>query len=258
MITAKKSLGQNFLKDQNVINNIVNSAQISPEDLVIEIGPGQGALTKIISQIGCKFIAFEIDERMHEKLDCLVNNNVSIIYKDILSVDLKDELKNYSYKKIKVIANLPYYITSPIIEKLILSDLNIDEIIVMVQKEVADRFSATNGTKEYGFMTVFLNLYYNVTKLFNVKNTCFDPIPNVDSAVIKMTRKNNRIFNITDIKKFLTLAFSHKRKTLKNNLPKELWEQVLPILKSKGYSDSVRAEEISVDDYIYICNQIHI
>ena len=256
MITAKKSLGQNFLKDENIIHNIITSSNINDDDLIIEIGPGPGALTKYLSKLNVQVIAFEIDERMHENLDALENETTKVIYKDILKVNLAEELKGYKYNKLKVIANLPYYITSPIIEMFITSNIKIDEIIVMVQKEVADRFAAVPCSKDYGFMTVFININYDVEKLFNVKNTCFVPAPKVDSAVIKLTRKKEQVKDISYIKNFIGCSFSHKRKTLKNNLTKDVWEQVLPILISKGYSESVRAEEISVDDYIDICNKL--
>ena len=157
MIQAKKSFGQNFLKDKNIINKIVESIEFNDKDLVIEIGPGKGALTTVLKEKNARVIAFEIDERMHEFLDKLESDNIKVIYEDILKVNLSDILSTYNYEKLYVIANLPYYITTPIIEKLICLDININQMTVMVQNEVADRFCAKPGTKDYGMMTVLLN-----------------------------------------------------------------------------------------------------
>ncbi|MCR5787943.1 MAG: 16S rRNA (adenine(1518)-N(6)/adenine(1519)-N(6))-dimethyltransferase RsmA [Bacilli bacterium] len=257
MITAKKSFGQNFLKDSNVINNIVSSVDVNPDDLIIEIGPGQGALTTRLKEKNAQVIAFEIDERMHEVLDKLEDDRTRIIYEDILKVDLSSILKEYNHKKLYVIANLPYYITTPIIENLITLDIKIDALIVMVQKEVADRFSATPGNKEYGLMTVLINSKYNVKKLFNVKNTCFIPAPKVDSAVVKMTLRNDvEEFDFNKLKKLLVCSFQHKRKTLKNNLSKEYWEVAQKVLFENDVDLNSRPENISTDLYIDICNKL--
>jgi len=259
MITAKKSFGQNFLKDQNIICKIANSLDINDDDLIIEIGPGQGALTKELKSKNAQIIAFEIDERMHEALDKLEDKTTKIVYKDILSVDIKKELKEYKYNRLYVIANLPYYITTPILEKLINTDLKIDDMVVMVQNEVADRFCAKPGSKEYGLMTILLNVKYNLKKLFVVKNTCFLPSPKVDSAVVHLSLKENvlKINDIDSFNKYLKMAFSHKRKTLKNNLPKDVWYKTLEILVKKDINVNVRAEDLTLDDYIDICNYIY-
>lgn len=259
MITAKKSFGQNFLKDQNIIQKISNSLDITRDDLIIEIGPGQGALTKVLKEKNAKILAFEIDERMHEVLDDIEDQNTKVIYKDILSVSIKEEVKQYKYKRLYVIANLPYYITTPILDKLINEDLKIDDMVVMVQNEVADRFCAKPESKEYGLMTILLNVKYNVKKLFVVKNTCFIPVPKVDSAVVHLSLKDNPcdVQNFERFNSYLKMAFSHKRKTLKNNLPKDLWEKTLNVLVEKNLNINVRAEELSVDDYVDICNYIY-
>ena len=256
MIEAKKSFGQNFLKDKNIIDKIVNSIDVTDQDLIIEIGPGQGALTKELKSKNATLLAFEIDERMKEVLTPLEDKKTRVIYKDILTVDLKEILSNYNYNKVYVIANLPYYITSPIIEKLI--SLNyIDEMTLMVQNEVADRFCAKPSTKDYGMMTVLLNVSYDVNKLFIVKNTCFTPVPKVDSAVINLKKKTNVtvLNNIDSFKKFISLAFMHKRKTLRNNIGSELFSKVESI--SNLITPNTRAEELSVDTYIEICNKLY-
>lgn len=256
MINAKKSFGQNFLNDQNIINKIINSINITKDDLIIEIGPGKGALTSRLKEKGATLLAFEIDERMKPILSKFEDDRSHIIYKDILSVDLSSELKKYSYNKLFVVANLPYYITTPIVEKLVTLNI-IDEMTIMVQNEVADRFSATPSSKSYGMMSVLLNLNYDIKKLFVVKNTCFDPIPKVDSAVINMKLKDNPVklddYNI--FKEFISKCFSQKRKTLKNNLGTELFNKVYEELIKYNYPLTVRAEEIPCDIYVDICNK---
>ena len=258
MLRAKKSFGQNFLKDNNIINKIVNSIEFTNEDLVIEIGPGKGALTSVLKNNGARVVAFEIDERMHSYLDKLEDNNIQIIYEDILKANLSTILSNYNYKKLYVIANLPYYITTPIIEKLISLDLKIDQMTVMVQNEVADRFTAKPGTKDYGMMTVLLNYKYTLTKLFIVNRHCFDPVPNVESAVVNFKLKEEyKKTDVTNLKKFISLAFSHKRKTLKNNIGINLFNEISDILLENGFDNNVRAEEIPLEVYIDISNKLN-
>ena len=164
----KKAFGQNFLKDNNVITNIVKGSDIKPNSLVIEVGPGSGALTKELSLYAKDVLSYEIDTRLEEILDeNLVNcHNVKIIFDDFLSRDIKEDIKDYDYENIYVVANLPYYITTPIIEKLINSKIDFQSITVMIQKEVGDRFSAKVGTRDYGSITVFLNYYFDIKKLF--------------------------------------------------------------------------------------------
>ena len=257
MIEAKKSFGQNFLKDQNIIDKISNSIDVTKDDIIIEIGPGKGALTKELRKKPSRLIAFEIDERMKDVLSQYEDEKTKIIYSDILSVDLKCILKDYKYRNLYLIANLPYYITSPIVDKML--SLNIfNEITIMVQKEVADRFCASPRTSEYGLMTVFINTNYTPKKMFNVKNTCFEPAPKVDSAVVNLKKKDstNIVNDLNYYKEFLSKAFSHKRKTLKNNLGTELFSKVYEILINYNYPQTVRAEEIPTEIYIEICNNL--
>lgn len=255
---ARKSLGQNFLQDINIIDKIVNSIKVTSRDLIIEIGPGQGALTVSLKKKNSRIIAFEIDERMHSFLDKLEDEQTTIIYNDILTVDLESILSKENYEKLYVIANLPYYITTPILEKLITLNVQIDALVVMVQKEVADRFSALPKTKDYGYMTVKLNSLYNVKKLFNVKNTCFNPVPKVDSAVVKLDliKNKSKDFNVEKFDKIISMAFSHKRKTLKNNLPVDMWKKICGYLVDNNISLNVRAEELSVDIFKDFSNLI--
>lgn len=255
MIKAKKQYGQNFLMDTNIISQIVDYSDISEDDLVIEIGPGKGALTKILKRTKSNIIAFEIDERMKEVLSKLEDNKTHIIYGDFLESNLSQILSNYKYNKLFIIANLPYYITTPILTKLLYIKEDISEMNLMVQKEVADRLSSSPKSKEYGYFTVLLSTKFDIKKIIDVKNTCFNPIPKVDSAVINLKSHNRyQITNFEFFDEFVKKAFSLKRKTLRNNLGNDLFNKVLPYLNSKNYSNLIRAEELSVDDYVNICN----
>lgn len=249
-IKAKKSLGQNFLHDENVLNRIATSTNAKENDLIIEIGPGKGALTKKLKATKATVLAFEIDERMIPILHEIEDDKTKVIFKDILKVDLKNELSNYTYNNLYVIANIPYYITTPIIKKLIDSELDIENIVLLVQKEFAERVSAKEGCKEYDSLTVYLNYYYKISKLFVVKNTCFAPVPKVDSAVIKFEKSSLKVSNENKFMKLIDDAFRFKRKTLKNNLKGYDWSKIYSFLESKGFKESVRAEEISLEEYI--------
>ena len=214
-LQAKKSLGQNFLKDENVLNKIANSID-TDNDLIIEIGPGMGALTKKLKNKNSYLIAYEIDERAKEYLLPLEDEKTKIIYQDFLKTDIKEDIKklNFKYNNIYIIANIPYYITTPIIEHIINEKIEVKEMSLLVQNEVANRFSAKSKTKDYGAITVYLNNYFDIKKLFVVKNTCFNPVPKVDSAVVKFTRKDT-VLEDKEFYKFLNTCFSQKRKTLK-------------------------------------------
>ena len=240
----KKSLGQNFLTNEKILNNIVNSLSINPRDLIIEIGPGQGALTKRLVKLEAKVIAFEIDERLKEYLD-KIDGNIDIIYKDILEVEINDYIQEYA--NVYVVANLPYYITTPIINKF-LRITKVKEMIIMVQDEVANRINAGVGTREYGYFTVMVQSYFTVKKLFFVSRTSFNPIPKVDSAVIKLTR--NKSYLDVDEKSYDELvknAFKMKRKNLKNNLYMYDLEKIAGVLKKYNLDLSNRAEEVPIE-----------
>ena len=249
---AKKSLGQNFLKDEKVLANIANLFNSEKNDLILEIGPGMGALTKYLILKKAPVIAYEIDLRMQEYLAKL--SNLEVIYQDFLTSNLK-ELKKYQWENLFVVANIPYYITTPIVEHIIKNVIP-KKMILLVQKEVALRFCALPNTKDYGYFTVFLNHYFNCHLEFTVLPECFFPVPKVTSAVVVLDKKDNivsldekRFFN------FLKLAFKQKRKTLKNNL-KEYWLIIEPILKQHGYNLNVRAEEISYEMFVVLYQEI--
>ena len=249
-IQAKKSLGQNFLKDEIVLQKIANTALTTDKDVIIEIGPGKGALTKYLVQKKGKLICYEIDERMKEVLSKYENETVKIIFEDFLKRDIVKDLPE-QYENIFIIANIPYYITTPIIEHIIDSKINEKQMTLLVQKEVGYRFSAQPKSKDYGYFTVLLNHYYEVNYLFDVSRKAFDPSPNVDSAVIAFERKENIVdIDMLHFQKFLKQCFLQKRKKLKNNLPKESWPLILEILKINGYDENVRAEDIPYEMFV--------
>ena len=188
----KKSLGQNFLYDQNIIDKIVNSSGIDKDTLVIEIGPGSGNLSKEIIPLSGYSILYEIDNRLNNILTKKLSqyNNYKLIFDDFLNQDISNIRKEYNYKKIYVVANLPYYITTPIITKLT-DVLYPDRIVIMIQEEVANRLSATHGTREYGMISVLLGAKYDIKKLFKVSKNCFVPAPKVNSCVILMEKNTD-------------------------------------------------------------------
>ena len=252
----KKKFGQNFLYDENILRKIYETITPTPKDLIIEIGPGSGNLTKWLQKYNCQIICFEIDTSLKDKLDLIAKEKTKIIYNDFLNIDLTEELKDYTYENLYVIANIPYYITTPIIEKITLSNINVKEMLLMVQKEVADRFNAKPGSKEYGYITVWLNYFYNIKKEFEVKKICFYPVPNVDSAIINLKSKNKNINNYNKFNELIKNAFQYKRKNLKNNLKKFNLIKIEEILKQYNYSLNNRAEEIPLEVFISITDNL--
>lgn len=255
----KKKFGQNFIIDENIIDSIINKAQIDKETLVIEIGPGAGSLTYKLSNRAKNVLCYEIDNKLETILkenlkEC---SNVNIIFQDFLTADVKKDIKKYTYKKIYVIANLPYYITTPILNKFIEDEIAVDKIVIMVQKEVGDRFKAKPGNKEYGSLSVYLNYYFNVTKLLDVSRNVFLPKPNVDSIVVEFSKKE--LLPLKDKKMFFKLvrdSFTQKRKTLRNNLLNYNLDKVLEILEKYDFNLSVRAEQLSGEIFVEIANNL--
>lgn len=253
---AKKNLGQNFLVDNSIINKIISSVSATKEDIVIEIGPGQGALTKELAKIS-RVIAIEIDKDMSIYLNSV--KEAKIIYKDFLTVDLEEILSKYKYKNLYLVANIPYYITTPIIKKIIDSKINFKEITLMVQKELADRFVSLPGDSSYNSLTIFLNYYFNIEKLFFVSRRSFYPIPKVDSEVIKLKSIETKI-QIKDYKYFEKIvkeSFLHRRKTLKNNLKNYNLDIINKVLSKSGYSLNNRPQDLSLGTYVDIANQLY-
>ena len=253
----KHSLGQNFLKDKKVLIKIIDSVDVKEDDLIIEVGPGQGALTKYLKLFRANLRCYEIDKRVKKYLDSFIDEKTEIIYEDFLNVDLNKQVKDIKYNDLYVIANLPYYITTPIIEKIINSKIDVKAMVLMVQNEVADRLAAKPGSKDYGAITVYLNYYFNVEKLFVVNRNSFDPVPNVDSAVIKLARKDNKYQVNEDLFfKFVKDAFAMKRKNLKNNLSKYDLKLIEPILSKYNLTFQDRAENVSLECFIEIVNNL--
>ena len=256
----KKSLGQNFLIDKNIIDKIVNSIDLSDESLIIEIGPGSGALTKELVKLKSNVVSFEIDTRLREELSAIESEykNLTIIYKDFMKENLKDFLNGMKYSKLYFIANLPYYITTPIINKII-NESDPDEMIFMVQKEVADRFLAVPSTKEYNSLSVFLQYNYDISKVTLVSKNCFFPKPKVDSMVVKFSKRNEKEYvkSIDNFYKLVRDSFQFKRKNVKNNLRDYDLEKVSEVLKKYNKDLTVRAESLSVKEFIDISNNLN-
>ena len=253
----KKKFGQNFLKDKNTIQKIVESISPKEDDLVIEIGPGAGALTEKLVKYNSYFRAYEIDLDTKEYLSKLENDKAKIIYGDFLKRDVLEDIKDIKYNNLYIIGNLPYYITTPIITKIIEDQLPVKECVFMVQKEVADRFSAKVNSKEYGSITVFLNYYFDIKKLFVVSKQLFYPVPGVDSAVIKFTRKDELLeVDFNKFNKLVKEAFQFKRKNLRNNLKNYDKGKIEKILNKYNLSLNDRAENLTYQIFVDIINNI--
>ncbi|HHW68999.1 MAG TPA: 16S rRNA (adenine(1518)-N(6)/adenine(1519)-N(6))-dimethyltransferase RsmA [Tenericutes bacterium] len=256
----KKKYGQNFIIDENIINSIINKSNINKDTMIIEIGPGAGSLTNKLCKVAKNVLCYEIDDTLKPILDDLkkTNDNLEIIYKDFLKADIENDIKKYIFKDIYVIANLPYYITTPIIIKIIEENISVSKIVVMVQKEVGDRFKAKPGTKDYGSLSVYLNYYYDIKKVLDVSRNVFIPKPNVDSIVVSFEKKNNN-YELNNKELFFKLvrdSFTQKRKTLKNNLKSYNLEKISNVLERYGYDLSVRAEELSIEIFVDIANNL--
>lgn len=253
-----KSLGQNFLIDGNIVRKIVHESSITKDDFVLEIGPGMGTLTEELALNARRVVAVELDRKLLPILDETLKeyDNVEIVYGDILKTDVKQLIdEKFDGGPVKIVANLPYYVTTPIIGKFLEEELNLDSIIVMVQKEVAERMVSKPGSKSYGALSIFVQFYSNPKIVVKVPNTVFMPQPKIDSAVIRLDIKKD-LPNI-DRKKFFLIvkaAFSKRRKTIINSLSsygfdldKESFKQAL---EKTGIRLEERAENISVEDFI--------
>jgi len=256
----KKMFGQNFIIDENVISNIITKSQIDKDTLVIEIGPGAGSLTYGLAKYAKNVLCYEIDTSLKELLNDNLNglDNVEIIFKDFLKSNVFEDIKKYTYKKLYVVANLPYYITTPIIVKFIEDSIPVDKLVVMVQKEVGDRFKATPNTKEYNSLSIYLNYYFNVKKILDVSKNVFIPKPNVDSIVVEFAKKEKQ-HELKDKNVFFKLvkdSFNQKRKTLRNNLRGYNLEKVEEVLKKYNFDLTVRAEQLPIEVFVDIANNL--
>ncbi len=251
----KKKFGQNFIVDENVVNNIVKKSNLNNNSLVIEIGPGSGSLTQKLSSVVSNVLCYEIDVTLKPFLDKM-NDNVEVIYEDFLKRNVKKDLEKYNYGKLYVVANLPYYITTPIIMKIIDDKLDVDKIVVMVQKEVGNRFKARPNSKDYGSLSVFLNYHFDIRKLMDISRNVFLPKPNVDSIVVELDKKpkpkvNNEQLFFAIVKD----SFKQKRKNLRNNLKGYDLEKLEKILKEENLDLTVRAEALSLEQFVKIANK---
>lgn len=252
----KKSLGQNFLKDKNIINKISESIKPTEEDLIVEIGPGAGALTNELVKKNCDVICFEIDTRLKEILEAIDYPRLKIVFNDFLKVNLKEYIDETKYKHIYFVGNLPYYITTAIINKII-DESNPYEITVMVQKEVGDRFMSKPNSRDYGSLSVFLQYNFDVTRVVNVNKRCFEPVPKVDSVVVKLSK--NKKWEANNEEKFYKLvkdSFTQKRKNLRNNLRNYDLTKVEDVLKKYNKDLTARAESLSIEQFVEISNNL--
>ncbi len=257
----KKSFGQNFLNDKNIIKNIVDKTNIKENSLIIEVGPGSGALTSELAKVAKNVLSYEIDSRLEEVLDENLGeyHNVDIIYDDFLNRNIKEDIKEYNYDNLYFVANIPYYITTPILEKLIESKLDFEVITMMVQKEVADRFSAHIKTKDYSSITVFLNYYFDIEKLIYVSRNAFTPKPNVDSEVIALRRKKviRKADNEELFFKLVRDSFKYKRKNIRNNLKNYDLKIIEKVLNNYNKDLTSRAEELELAIFIDMANELN-
>ena len=261
----QKRFGQNFLIDAHVLEKIVSAAGITKDDCVLEIGPGIGTMTQYLAESAGQVIAVEIDTNLLPILaDTLKDySNVKVINQDILKVDINELVKEYNNgRPIKVVANLPYYITTPIIMGLFESNVPIDNITVMVQKEVADRMQVGPGSKDYGALSLAVQYYASPYIVANVPPNCFIPRPNVGSAVIRLTRYKEPPVQVNDSKlmfKLIRASFNQRRKTLQNGLnnsPEISFskEEITKAIESLGVSPSVRGEALSLEQFAQLAN----
>ena len=261
----QKKFGQNFLIDSNVLESIIRGAEITKDDFVLEIGPGIGTMTQYLCEAARQVVAVEIDKMLIPILEDTLSeyDNVEVINQDVLKVDIKSlaEEKNNG-KPIKVVANLPYYITTPIIMGLFESGVPIDSITIMVQKEVADRMQTGPGSKDYGALSLAVQYYATAKVILNVSATCFMPRPNVDSAVIKLTRHKEPTVNVADEKlmfKIIRASFNQRRKTLVNGLKNspELSfskEQIVKAIEKIGKPETIRGEALTLEEFAELVN----
>lgn len=264
-ITANKNLGQNFLIDDETVAGIVEAASVSKEDLIIEIGPGLGTLTKELLERAGKVICIELDKRMIEILEDRFSmyDNFKVINEDVLKVNLKDIIQKEKIKNTKIVANLPYYITTPIIMKLLEDKLDIETITVMIQKEVADRLVTEPGTGDTGAITYAIHYYTNPKRILEVPNTSFIPSPKVNSTVVKLNILKTPSIEVKNEKQLFDIiktAFMQKRKTLVNAIANSdkygSKEQVEKTLQKLEIDLKIRPEKMSLEQFAKLSNLI--
>lgn len=265
----KKSLGQNFLIDVNIIQRIIDASQIDDKTGVIEIGPGMGSLTEQLAKNAKKVLAFEIDQRLIPVLKDTLSDydNVTVINEDILKANVKEAVQAHlaDCDRIMVVANLPYYITTPILLNLMAQSLPIDGYVVMMQKEVGERLNAEVGTKAYGSLSIVAQYYTETSKVLTVPKTVFMPPPNVDSIVVKLMKRSEPIVAVNDEDRFFKLtkaAFSQRRKTIANNYQslfeegKQKKDVIKTWLEESGIDPRRRGETLSIKEFAHLYNNL--
>lgn len=263
----KKKFGQNFLTDHNILTKITQTAELSKEVNVIEIGPGIGSLTQYLLEEAAEVMAFEIDKSLIPILEETMApyDNFTLVSADILKVDLLSEIQKFKNPNlpIKVVANLPYYITTPILMHLIESKIPFSEFVVMMQKEVADRIAASPKTKAYGSLSIAVQYYMEASVAFIVPRTVFIPAPNVDSAILKMVRREVPLVEVEDEEWFFKTmhsSFVHRRKTLMNNLQaafgKESKPEIEKLLAQAEISPTIRGEALSIEEFAKLADAL--
>ena len=260
-LRANKKLGQNFLINEEIINQIIEKADVNKNDTIIEIGPGLGSLTAKLLENANKVIAIELDSNMSNILKerfCLYDN-FELIENDVLKVNLNEIIEKY--ESVKVVANLPYYITTPIIMKLLEERLKLKSITVMVQKEVGERFCAVPNSKEYGAITISINYYTKPEIIIDVPKENFEPMPEVDSCVIKLDVRNVPPLELKNEKDFFNLikaGFSQRRKTINNSLASMgiSKEKIKNVLEKLGIDSKLRAENLTMEQFADISNNM--
>jgi len=268
-LTLKKSLGQNFIIDENILINMIKTSEIAKDSGVIEIGPGIGALTEQLAIAAKKVVAYEIDERLLPVLEDTLSpyQNIEIFHEDILNVNLHQTIKKHfsGVSNVHIVANLPYYVTTPILFALLEADLPITSITIMIQKEVAERMAANPGSKEYGSLTIAVQ-YYTVPKLvMEVPKTVFTPAPKVTSAVLHLVKRKEPLVQVEDEKYFFSIvkaSFAHRRKTLRNNMISFLKnrlskEEIDEVFAEVDIDSRRRGESLSIQEYASLANAFY-
>ena len=256
------SLGQNFITDENLLRSIVEKSNITKDDIVVEIGTGAGTLTRELANAAKKVVSFELDRNLIEVLNITLQglDNVEVVFKDVLKLT-DEELNEIIGGKFKVVANLPYYITTPLIMRFLESTLNVESITIMIQQEVANRLVAKHNTSDYGVITVAVSLYGDCNIVLNVPKTYFYPMPKVDSAVVKIDVDRTKYPEVdkVELMKLVKCGFMMRRKVLTNNLKNtyELSrEKAEELLQNIGLDSKIRGEALSIDDYIKLLGEI--
>ena len=255
-----KNFGQNFLTDRNILEKIVEVSAVDKDYGVIEIGPGFGVLTKFLLEKAGKVVSIEIDTRLKEVLDYTLSeyDNFEFVQSDALKIDFKKLIEEkFMQKKIVVVANLPYYVTTPIITKLLESDLDLESITIMVQKEVAQRLVADENSKDNSSISLFVKYYADANIAFNVSRNVFVPAPNVDSAVVNMKLKKEKFEYEKTMFKLIKNGFENRRKTVLNSFCKSgiEKEKIIKVLEKLGIDTRIRAEKLSLKDFKNIARE---